>query len=103
MELTLETLQTVVGAVAFIELVMELLWKPLIKNISFGGYADIVNNLAAVVLGLIGTVGAGYILGTINGAVLGNLVLVALVAASVSTGVYEVAKNIGVGVRNNLP
>jgi len=87
--------------VVFIELVMELLWKPFVKNISFGGFADIVNNFVALVLGLVGVVGSGYLLGSLNGAVIGNLVLVALVAASVATGAYEVVKNFVAGVRGS--
>ena len=99
MELTLETLTTVVGAVIFIELVMELIWKPLVKNVDFGGYAAFANNAATFVLGLGGVIGAGWLLGGLNAAAIGNLVLVAIVAASVATGAYEVVKNVGGGVR----
>ena len=97
MELTLETLTTVVGAVIFIELVLQLVWKPLVKNINFGGYADLANNIVAFVLGLVGVLGAGYLIGGLTQVAIGNLVLVAIVAASVATGAYEVVKNAGRG------
>ena len=92
----LESLLTVSGAVIFIELVMQLLWKPFVKNVNLGGFADLANNLVAFVLGLIGVLGAAYFTGGITA----NLFLTALVAASIATGAYEVVKNVGVGARS---
>jgi len=103
MELTLASLGTLAGAVLLIELVMELLWKPLVKNISFGGYADIVNNFAAFVFALAGTWGSAYVAELWSREVVAERFLLALAAAFTATFGYEVVKNIGVGVRNNLP
>ena len=69
MELTLEALLTVAGAVIVIELVMQLLWKPLVKNVNFGGYAALANNIVAIVLALICVLGAGALLGPMTGVV----------------------------------
>ncbi len=102
MELTLEMLKTVGGAVIFIELVLELFWKPISKNLSFNGWADLSNNAVAFVAGLIGVVGAGVLLGGYQPADIGQWVLTALVATAGATGAYETVKNVGVPVRARL-
>lgn len=101
MDLDLELLKTVGGAVVFIELVMELFYKPLVKNLELGGWKDIITNLVAFGVGLVGTLSAGYLLQGFMPTDVANLVLVALVATAISTLGYEFVSNAFQGARNN--
>jgi len=103
MELNLELLKTVGGAVFFVELVLQGLYKPFIKNFNLNGWEELATNIVAFLVALIGAEGAGYLLGGFMPADVANLALVALVASSIATYGYEAIKNLAGGARANLP
>jgi len=98
MNLDLQMLTTVAGAVIFIELVMELFYKPIVKNLTFGNWADAIKNVVAFIIGLIGTLGAGSLIpGAFTPQGIAELALVALIATASATLGYEFVKNLGDG------
>jgi hypothetical protein len=101
-DLTLQAVTTVAGAVLVIELVLELFVKPAMENLSVDyqiKWGRLTCNVAAFVIGLAATLGAGHLVGLTSVADVGQLVLVSLAASSMATAGYEVATNAAHAVR----